>query len=153
MRFSVLAAAAAISLSACGGGDEKQQAPVGEAPGGGAATPAVAAPEPELSLEEQGRIAFRVCAVCHAVTDPTAPDYRKLIGPSLYVVYGASSAHQEGFAYSAAMMSADITWDDANLDAYIHNPQKFMPGNMMSFPGEPRAEKREAIIAYLKTLK
>jgi cytochrome c len=149
----MLLAAAAIGLSGCGG-ENSTNAPASK-PAATAVTAAAepAAPEPALNLEEQGRVAFRICAVCHAVTDPNAAGYVKLLGPSLFGIYGASSAHQNGFDYSPAMLNAGLTWDDETLDAYIANPQKAVPANRMAFAGEPSAAKREALIAYLKTLK
>ncbi len=105
------------------------------------------------TIAERGRTAFRACAVCHSVKDPDAPDYARLIGPSLFAIYGAPAARQDAYDYSRAMREAGVVWDDATLDAYIADPNATVPGNRMSFPGESDPEARAAIIAYLKTLK
>ena len=51
------------------------------------------------------------------------------------------------------MKRADVTWVDETLDAFITDPQKSIPGNLMPFPGVADAKQRAEIIAYLKTVK
>lgn len=127
---------AALALGGCG----QPTAPAN----GGEQTP---------SLAEAGRTAFSACAICHTTKDPAEPGYAPMIGPSLFGVYGAHSGHVADYSYSQAMRDAGIIWDDASLDAFIANPQQVVPQTRMAFVGEPGAAKREAIIAYLKTLK
>lgn len=111
-----------------------------------------AADEP-MTAEERGRAAFAECAVCHSKEDPASAGYVALVGPSLFGVYGAKSAHIADFDYSEAMRGANLLWDDATLDAFIENPHKVIPKTRMSYVGMADAEKRAALIAYLKTLK
>ena len=47
------------------------------------------------------------------------------------------------------MKNANIVWDAANLDAYLQDPKKFLPGNKMAFPGLKKDEDRSNVIAYL----
>ena len=136
MRFSFLIAAALAAVSC------------GERNGGGASSEAAA----PLTIEEQGRRAFSACAICHSVKDPTEPGYASLVGPSLFGVVGAPSAHLSGYDYSRAMRDANLVWDDATLDAFLQNPQQIVPRTRMAFAGEPNVERRQAIIAFLKTL-
>src|SRR5215475_13521433 len=63
-----------------------------------------------------GKVVFQTCAACHS-------DKPDAIGPSLKGVYGRKSASLEDFRYSPAMQRANLTWDDANLHAYIKDPQ------------------------------
>jgi len=42
-----------------------------------------------------------------------------------------------------------VTWDSAALDAWITNPQAFIPGNRMPFRGIPDQQARADIIAFL----
>lgn len=114
---------------------------------GGEADPAA------LTVDERGLAEFRACAVCHARTHPDDPKTPQLVGPSLFGVAGAPSARLSNYDYSPAMRRAALLWDDATLDAYIADPQAVVSGTRMSYPGEPDAEKRAAIVAYLKTLK
>ena len=58
-----------------------------------------------------------------------------------------------GFHYSRAMKSAGITWNGKTLDAYVADPQKAVPGNVMPFSGVVDAKQRADLIAYLGTLK
>merc|ERR1712164_222935 len=42
-----------------------------------------------------------------------------------------------------------IVFDDANLDTYLTNPKKMIPGTKMIFAGVPKKPERKALIAYL----
>lgn len=103
--------------------------------------------------EERGRREFRVCATCHTVKNPQDHKLPRLIGPNLWGIVGKPAASDEKFAYSAAFRKVDFIWTEERLSQYIENPQAFVKGNRMSFVGEPSAESRADIIAYLKTLK
>ena len=48
---------------------------------------------------------------------------------------------------------ANIVWDDKTLDAYIADPQKVIPGNVMPFAGIADAKQRADVVAYRQTLK
>lgn len=102
--------------------------------------------------EESGRRNFRVCASCHAVSNPANGNSPRLIGPNLWGIVGSPAASDKTFAYSAALREADIIWTEENLSLYIENPQGFIKGNRMSFVGERSPERRTEIINYLKTL-
>src|SRR6202044_4112440 len=75
-----------------------------------ATTPAAAADA------AHGKLVFQTCAACHS-------DKPDAIGPSLKGVYGRKSGSLSDFRYSNAMLRANLTWDDANLHAYIKDPQ------------------------------
>ena len=91
--------------------------------------------------------AFAACAACHTA------DGTNGLGPSVKGVYGRKAGTAKGFTYSAAMKKADVTWDDKTLDAFIGDPQKAIPGNVMRFPGVADEKQRAEIIDYLKTMK
>lgn len=95
---------------------------------------------------ERGRAVFAACAPCH-LSDKNS------IGPRLGGVIGRVSGSVEGFRYSRAMKNAAIVWDAKTLDAYLSEPQKVVPGNVMPFSGVEDAQKRADIIAYLSSLK
>lgn len=97
---------------------------------------------------ERGRQAFSACAQCHFVT----PDGRHMLGPNLYGVYGYPAAQYSDFIYSKALRTANLTWDDETLDAYIANPQAVVPNTKMAYAGMRNPKKRDALIAYLKSL-
>lgn len=95
--------------------------------------------------------AFRICSACHIALPPDNPASKaRMIGPNLYGVYGAPAAQVEGFAYSKALRSSEVVWDEAALDAFIENPSAYIRGNRMSFFGEKNPQKRALIIEYLK---
>jgi cytochrome c len=175
-----LVAALAFALSACGSGDAAEEAgdaaadAVAEAPAPemsaspdaeatptdattasptptptASASPAAAAstPAPVPIAAAGPPDSFKQCAICHKV-EPG----KHGLGPSLANVFGAKSGHAAGFRYSPAMQAADLTWNQANLDRYLDNPQGVVPGTTMAFAGVKDAAKRAEIIAYLKTL-
>jgi len=95
---------------------------------------------------EHGKLLFQACAACH--TD--RPD---AIGPSLKGIVGRKAAVLEDYRYSNPMKRANLVWDDANLRAYIADPQAKVPGNRMPFGGVQDTNNIDDIIAYLKTLR
>ena len=93
-----------------------------------------------------GKVVFQTCAACHS-------DKPDAIGPSLRGVYGRKSAALPDFRYSNAMMRANLTWDDANLKAYIKDPQAKVKGNRMPFGGLSSDADIDDVIAFLKDYK
>jgi cytochrome c len=94
-----------------------------------------------------GQVVFSArCAACHATTSG-----ENKIGPSLASIVGSKSGAVPGFDFSPAMKSADINWDDANLDKFLANPTGFIHGTKM-FVNLPNATDRENVITYLHTL-
>ena len=83
------------------------------------------------------------CALCHA---PGAG-----VGPSLSGVVWRKAGTQSAFAarYSPAMKGYGKVWTSANLDAYIANPAKTVPGNKMPYPGLHDATQLANLVAYL----
>lgn len=49
------------------------------------------------------------------------------VGPSLAGILGKPAASNPDFNYSNAMRQAHIVWDAAKLDAYLTDPQTFVP--------------------------
>lgn len=94
-----------------------------------------------------GKQVFVQCGVCHSI------DGTSRVGPSLKGIVGRNAGSVAGFRYSRAMKGANIVWDDKSLDAYIAEPQKAVPGNIMPFSGIADAKQRADLVAYLQTLK
>ena len=95
---------------------------------------------------EHGKALYQACVACHT-------EKPEAIGPSLKGVVGRKSGAVEDFRYSAPMRRANLTWDDANLHAYITDPQATVKGNRMPFGGLRDPAGVDDVIAYLKTLK
>jgi cytochrome c oxidase assembly protein Cox11/mono/diheme cytochrome c family protein len=81
------------------------------------------------------------CAACHAVD-------RNKAGPMLGGIFGHKAAAAPGYPYSAALKSADLTWSSGNLDAWLADPRKFLPGAKMPVRVLDPSARRD-IIAYL----
>jgi len=95
---------------------------------------------------EHGKAIFQACAACHSET-------ANPLGPSLKGVFGRKSGALDDYRYSPAMMRANLVWDEANLKAYISDPQGKIKGNRMPFGGVGDPNDLDDLIAYLKTLK
>jgi cytochrome c len=96
---------------------------------------------------EAGAQVFRTCAACHTL-EPGA----HRTGPSLAGVFGRKAGTAEGFhRYSDALRSADLVWREETLNGFLADPQAFLPGNRMTFPGIADAQDRADVIAYLQT--
>ena len=95
---------------------------------------------------EHGKVVFQTCAACHS----EKPD---AIGPSLRGVYGRKSGSLDNFRYSNAMSRANLVWDEANLRAYLKDPQAKVKGNRMPFAGLSDPKDVDDVIAFLKQYK
>jgi cytochrome c len=104
------------------------------------------APDPSVA---RGKRLFLQCASCHEVADSGVVK----IGPNLKGIYGRHVASQPGYGYSAALKGQSFDWDDAALDRWLQSPNQVAPGTAMAFIGLPSADDRQAVIAYLRTLK
>ncbi len=108
-----------------------------------AASPAFAAGDAKAGAQ-----LFQQCAICHSNKKGV-----NMIGPSLFGVVGRKAGTEPGYSYDAAMKKFGKTWTEARLDKYITDPQKYIPGVKMIYPGMPSATDRANLIAYLATLK
>jgi cytochrome c len=94
-----------------------------------------------------GKAAFAVCSGCHPVTGANG------LGPHLNGIVGHKAGTVVGFNYSPAMKRSGVVWDATTLEQYMQNPQATVPGNRMPFAGLGDEKKRDAIAAYLASLK
>ena len=87
------------------------------------------------------------CRECHSFVKN---DNR--LGPSLYGVVGRKAGSVPNFAYSDAVKTSGITWDEQTLEKWIKKPNALIPNNNMGtlFSGLPDAKERAKIIAFLK---
>lgn len=111
------------------------------------AAAAVSLAVPALAGPEQGRDVFRRdCVGCHSIGC-------NKIGPMLGGVIDRPAATAEGYAgYSAALQNAGLAWTREALDAFLANPQGFLPGNGMSGYGRVAdAAEREALLDFLES--
>lgn len=118
--------------------------------GGGAAAVA----EPILALlasadVAKGQNSSKACAACHTFNkgEPAR------VGPNLWGIVNNKHAHMEGFAYSDAMKAMhDTNWGYEELNTFLWNPKKHVPGTKMVFAGIKKPADRANVIAYLRSL-
>jgi cytochrome c len=96
-----------------------------------------------------GERVFQRCFACHSVV----AGEEGLPGPNLRGVIGRRAAAVPGFRYSPALITAGtrgLVWTRAALDAYLADPQRFLPGTEMAMPGLGVADDRRDVIDYLQ---
>jgi cytochrome c len=94
----------------------------------------------------RGQRLFGNCAACHSL-EPN----RNMTGPSLSGLWGRKVGSVSSFPrYSPAMKAANIVWNDQSLNDWLKDPQHFIPGNTMLFPGIPNGQQRADLLSFLK---
>jgi cytochrome c len=94
----------------------------------------------------RGERLFRACAACHSLQAD-----RSMTGPSLSGLWNRKAGSLSSFdRYSSALASSGIIWDDMSLDPWIADPEHFIPGNTITFPGVKDARQRTDLLAFLK---
>jgi cytochrome c len=96
-----------------------------------------------------GAAIFKRCAVCHT-NDKGGGDG---LGPNLFGIVGRKAATRAGFAYSAPLKKAGLTWTEANLTKWVAGPARVVPGTKMAFAGITSKKQQADVVAYLTTLK
>lgn len=87
-----------------------------------------------------------LCFACHSF-EPG----KNGAGPSLAGVFGHKAGEVEGFDFSDALKSADVTVDAAFLDIWLQNPQEAVPGTKMVLAKPVKdATDRANLIAYIE---
>ncbi len=84
---------------------------------------------------------YQSCMGCHSLDENE-------IGPRHRGVVGRRAGSVPGYAYSSALRSSGIVWTPLNLDQWLTNPQKKVPGAKMFF-SVAKPKDRADIIAYL----
>jgi len=91
---------------------------------------------------------FQACVACHSVQPG-----EHMTGPSLAHIWNRKTGAVEDFLrYSDAMKKANDVWTETNLDKWLANPQRFLPGTSMSFAGIQETKDRQDVIAYLQSV-
>src|SRR5688500_3384629 len=98
------------------------------------------------NLERGQQVFGQACIACHSLE----PE-KNMTGPSLSALWGRKAGTLPSFTrYSPALKSADVVWGDETLDEWLADPQAFIPGNHMVFPGIGDADTRTDLIGFLK---
>lgn len=113
-----------------------------------AASALAIADEPSQGDPKRGRILFLQCAACHAI----GADQQGKIGPALGDIVGRRAGAVPGYAYSQALLAAQLVWTTTDLDRWLSRPQALVPGTTMMLAGIASPAERADLIAYLATL-
>lgn len=114
---------------------------------GGAAT--LAWLSPLCADSARGERVFQRCFACHSVV--AGED--KLPGPNLHGVIGRRAGTLPGFQFSPALVEAGgrgVVWTRETLDAYLADPERFIPGTEMGLPALREADDRRDVIDFLE---
>jgi cytochrome c len=97
---------------------------------------------------KRGEAAAKKCIACHTF-QKGGPN---LVGPNLWGIVNRAKASVANFNYSQAMRAKGGNWSFEELNDYLLNPKKMVPGTNMNFPGITRASERADVILYLNSL-
>ena len=93
-----------------------------------------------------GEKVFFKCKACHQIGEGA----KNAVGPVLNGIVGRKAGTYPDYSYSDANKNSGLTWDEATLKEYLKNPRAKVPGTKMIFPGLPKDEDIDNVIAYLK---
>jgi cytochrome c len=90
----------------------------------------------------RGEEVYDGCKSCHSID-------ANEIGPMHRGVVGRKAGSVPGYRYSPALKSANIVWTEENLDKWLSDPDKMVPGTKMYYELDS-AQDRADVIAFLK---
>lgn len=94
----------------------------------------------------RGRLAFQQrCSACHTLADRGS----NLAGPNLWGVINNPAGSKEGFAYSAALSSAEFDWTPDRLAEFVADPGESVAGTTMMIPEGVPAADRIPMISFI----
>jgi len=88
------------------------------------------------------------CVVCHSV-ERNGP---LRVAPNLWGIVGDKKARFDWYGYSPALANAEGDWTEEDLDAYLTDPDRYLPGTSKTLIGIADPDERAELIAYLATL-
>lgn len=89
------------------------------------------------------------CVVCHSVEKGGT----LRVAPALWDIVGNPKARFSWYGYSQALAKAGGNWTEEDLDAYLEDPDTFLPGTTKTLIGIEDPSERADLISYLKTLR
>ena len=89
------------------------------------------------------------CVVCHSLEK----NGKFRVAPNLWGIVGADKARaRKNYSYSKALLNKGGVWSAEDIDQFIADANKFLPGSTKSIKVND-AEERQRIVEFLKTLK
>jgi len=91
----------------------------------------------------------RKCSICHSLDAASG----RRAGPNLHRIFGRKAGTLDGYAYSDALLAADLVWDEVSLDKLFDiGPDHYTPGSKMPMQRIVKREDRRDLIEYLRTV-
>jgi cytochrome c len=88
------------------------------------------------------------CSNCHSLTPaPTS------FAPTLHGLLGRKAGDVEGFPYSEKLRALDLVWSSESLDVWLASQSLESPILRMRHLGIENASERQAVVAYIASLK
>ena len=89
------------------------------------------------------------CTSCHQFNNEVHGQ-----GPHLVGLIGRDVAGTDFGAYSSVLRTWGGQWDQESLNAFLHNPQQYIPGTAMNFAGwdNSKTRLRANVLVYLYNL-
>lgn len=140
-RLTLVAIAVAILLTACSSNDDKEarRRSAGREPSAAALL--------RVASASAGERVFYQCFACHSIKRDAADRS----GPNLFGVMGAEVGQRRPrFAYTSALASLGGRWTPEQMNAWLTNPKRVVPGTAMGFAGLADPLDRADLIAYLQ---
>ena len=94
---------------------------------------------------ERGKKVAKKCAGCHTFEQGGA----KRTGPNIWGIVNRAIAGNDGFRYSPALKKKGGNWTFAELQCFLENPKKCVPGTKMSFRGVRKSGQLADLLVYL----
>ena len=91
---------------------------------------------------DRGEHIYEACMDCHSLD-------KNDVGPRHRGVFGRKAGSLPDYAYSDALKSSNLVWNEETLDKWLTDPQAFVPGAKMFFH-LPNPQDRADVIAFLK---
>ncbi|HEX2842178.1 c-type cytochrome [Hyphomicrobium sp.] len=89
-----------------------------------------------------GETLYQGCQDCHSLdTNDVGPKHRD--------VFGRKAGSVADYAYSPALKSSGLTWNEETLDRWLTDPQKLVPGSKMFYHLDSASDRAD-VIEYLK---
>ncbi len=112
----------------------------------------VAEDAPEVDFSEllamadpaKGERVFNKCKACHKLAEG-----ENNVGPHLFQIVGRTVGAVSEFGYSSPMANLEGIWTTDELNAFLKNPKKYLPGTKMSFAGLKKDQDRADVITYM----
>jgi len=85
------------------------------------------------------------CSACHTLAD----DSGDIAGPNLWGVFDRVAGSKASFRFSDTLVAADFKWSPDRLDAWLDDPQGYLPGNIMGIPEPVPAADRLELLSFM----